>query len=375
MTKFILHIGDAKCGSTAIQNALYLARQNLAENGIYYDTYFPNSGHTALTLLVGQRSRGDSKPREALAADTLSLLQREARNFDWVVLSAENFVNLSPEIVAELAESIAGPVEAIEAIAYVRSPVPMYASSIQQIIKGSHSFPPPESFHRRIDRKLKAWLAFIGGDRFQVRLFERQSLEGGDVVSDFSSYLASLTGVPISLPSGSYNTSLSAEQARILQLFRLAVYPDQQGTLLPRSTVLAQFLSALNAIRTVGSPVMLSDLAQDVIRARNADVVHGLMEAFPNLAFPDFAQPGTSLPRGPYPWSEDDSIEAVLACSDQSIVAQLSGLLPESNSGHEPDDHHLAAAMSGLGFDTLTEQHTFRAAWDDYQRARSKCRR
>lgn len=375
MAKFILHIGDAKCGSTAIQNALYLARGHLAENGICYETLFPNSGHTALALLTGHRSRGASKSREAMAAETLSLLQKKAQNFDWVILSAENFVNLSPEIVAQLAETIAGPVEACEAIAYVRSPIPMYASSIQQIIKGSHQFPPPESFHRRIDRKLQAWLAFIGRERFQVRLFERRSLQGGDVVADFAGYLASLTGRPINLPAGSYNTSLTAEQARIMQLFRAAVYPDEPGTLFPRSTVLAKFFSSLNAIKMVGNPVALSDLARDVVRAGNADVVRGLTESFPGLAFPDFADADSPQPEGPFAWAGDNSIAAVLAATDQTIVAQLSDLLPELNGGHGCDDQRITAAMAGLGFADPAEQQAFRAACADYLAARAQCER
>ncbi|WP_379923042.1 hypothetical protein [Erythrobacter sp. R86502] len=371
MAKFILHIGDAKCGSTAIQNALYLSRGRLAANGIYYDTHFPNSGHTALTLLIGQRSRGGSAAREVRAAKTLGLLQKEARNFEWVVLSAENFVNLSPDIVAELSETIAGPVEAFEAIAYVRSPVAMYASSIQQIIKGSHLFPAPETYHRRIDRKLKDWLAFIGQERFEVRLFERQSLDGGDVVTDFANYLTHVTGTPICLPSGAYNTSLTAEQTRIMQQFRLAVYPEQSGTLLPGSTALAKFFAALNDIRSVGSPVVISDLARDVIRARNADVARALMEAFPSLVFPDFSKTDMPLPQGPFPWTGDDSIEAVLANFDSGIAAHLATLLPELNGGRGLDDQTITAAMFGLGFHGVAEQTAFRTAYADYSKARA----
>ena len=375
MARFILHIGDAKCGSTAIQNAMYLSRKRLSEQGICYDTHFPNSGHTALALLVGQRSRGGSKSREALAAQTLAMLQQEARNHDWIVLSAENFVNLSPDVIARLAETIAGPIEALEAIAYVRSPVPMYASSIQQIIKGSHLFPPPESFHRRIDRKLKAWQEFIGADRFAVRLFERASLQGGDVVADFAGYLTDLTGVPVCLPAGSYNTSLTAEQARIMQIFRATVYPDQPGTLLPRSTVLAKFLASLNAIRPVGSPVALSSLARDVVRAGNIDVVEGLMENFPHLAFPDFSETGAAPPEGPFPWAENSSIEAVLAHSDQALITKLANLLPELNGGYELDDQRITSAIAGLGLHSEPEQHAFRVACSDYAKARSQCRR
>ncbi|WP_156318191.1 hypothetical protein [Porphyrobacter sp. AAP60] len=347
----------------------------MADNRVYYDTHFPNSGHTALTLLSGQRSRGGSEAREARAAKTLRMLQLEARNFDWVILSAENFINLSPEIVARLAETITAPVEAFEAIAYVRSPVAMYASSIQQIIKGSHLFPAPDTYHRRIDRKLGDWQEFIGQDRFQVRLFERQSLGGGDVVTDFANYLSHVTSTPISLPPGSYNTSLTAEQARVMQQFRLAVYPDQPGALLPRSTALAKFFESLNAIRPVGSPVVISDLARDVIRARNADVVRALMETFPNLAFPDFTDTDTPLPEGPFPWTGDDSIEAVLSRIDGGVVVQLANLLPELNGGRDLDEQTMAAAMSGLGFHDPAERQAVRAAVEDYAKARSLCPR
>ena len=123
----------------------------------------------------------------------------------------------------------------------------------------------------------------------------------------------------------------------------------------------------------MGSPVVISDLARDVIRARNADVVRELMEAFPSLVFPDFGESDTPLPQGPFPWTGDDSIEAVLADIDRDIVAQLANLLPELNGGRDFDDQIIVAAMSGLGFHDQAEQQAFRAACADYAKARALC--
>ena len=375
VAKFILHIGDAKCGSTAIQNSLYRSRKTLAEKGIYFDTLFPNSGHVALTLLFGQRSRGASKKREALAAQTLALLQEEARNYDWIILSAENFINLSPETVAQIADTIAGPVERLEAMAYVRDPVAMYASSIQQILKGSHLFPLPESYHRRVDHKLNAWQAHLGRERFQVRLFERRSLDGGDVVTDFAAYLASVTGTPITLSPASNNASLTAEQTCILQRFRMAVYPDQPGTLQPRSTVLAQFLASLNTIRSSGTPIALSDLARDVVSHRNADVVDELVRSFPDLDLAAVSERSAHPPQGPYPWTDNPSVETILASINEGVVDCFASLLPELNGGTAIGEQGLDAAMSGLGFQTPQEIVAFREAWESYLKASASCAR
>lgn len=104
--------------------------EHLADNGICNASHFLNSGHTATTLLSGQRSRGGQQSSRGTGCQNPKPLQRQARNVDWVVLSAENFVNMRPDFEARLSGTIVGPIEAFEAIAYVSSPVAMYASSI-----------------------------------------------------------------------------------------------------------------------------------------------------------------------------------------------------------------------------------------------------
>lgn len=375
MTKFIVHIGDGKCGSTAIQNALYQSRNDLKQRGIYFDTLARNSGHTTLSLLAGQRSRAATGKREALAHDILKLLQDGSGDYDWVILSAENFVNLTPQSAAGLVASIGHPIEAIDVIAYVRNPPAMYASSIQQIIKGSHLFPPPESYHRRIDHKLQAWQAWIGADRMEVRVFDRRHLLGGDVVADFESYLSHVTGEAVCLSSETANRSLSAEQARVLQIFRSAVYPDSPNVILPKSTVLAQFFDRLNQIKLVGNPAELSDLARAVVLRRNGDVIDGLLAAFPGLPLDHASAPGSPMPTGPFPWADDTSIETVLAVSNKDIVARLTALVPDLNDGVLLTDAQIEDAMTGLGFDDEPGKQAFLAAYWTYLEARLRCRR
>lgn len=375
MTKFIVHIGDAKCGSTAIQNALYHSRNDLRQRGIHFDTLAPNSGHTALLLLAGQHSRAASEAREALAHDIMALLRDGSRTYDSLILSAENFVNLTPQAAIELIASIGRPIESINVIAYVRNPPEMYASSIQQIIKGSHIFPPPDSYHRRIDHKLKAWKEQIGADRMEVRLFERSHLLGGDVVADFASYLSDVTGESIRLSSSAANQSLSVEQAQVLQTFRRVVYPDRPNVIAPKSTAVAQFFAALNQIRRVGNAPVLSDTAREVVLCRNADVMAGLTDCFPHLPLQNHPEPGSPTPDGPFPWTYNKDIKTVFAVSDEDIRTLLSDLVPDLNDGAVLKDAQIENAMTSLGFHSQPDRQAFLAAYQRYLETRLRSHR
>lgn len=373
MTKLILHIGDGKCGSTAIQNSLFRSREELARHGILYDTLTPNSGHTTLPLLIGQGSRAATGKRMDLARQTVQLLQDQIPRYEWAILSAENLVNLTADAVTELLEMIGGTAKSAVAIAYVRDPAAMYLSSVQQIIKGSHIYPAPESYHRRIDRKLKNWRKLIGSNRLTVRAFSRASLIEGDVVADLEQWLCTLTGCPVRLERQVANASLTAEQTRVLQIYRQTVFPDMAGTLLSRSTVLVQMFDALNAVCPVGNRIALSEAARKVVSARNADVVANLRELYPELPFVTEECPQEPDETARFPWHETGDVSAILERCDAGLVEDYCRLLPDlagPDTATEPVEARLGRIHAG--FPQAMDQ--VRAIYGEYLQALPRCK-
>ena len=59
MAKFIIHVGDAKCGSTSIQGSLKQARPSLLAKGLVYETGSSGFNHVDLVRLVRPHARGN----------------------------------------------------------------------------------------------------------------------------------------------------------------------------------------------------------------------------------------------------------------------------------------------------------------------------
>ncbi len=53
MTRFVIHIGMHKTGTTSIQAALHGARDALAERGVLYPDLGPNHSHPLVSIFCG----------------------------------------------------------------------------------------------------------------------------------------------------------------------------------------------------------------------------------------------------------------------------------------------------------------------------------
>ena len=332
MARFVVHIGDGKCGSTAIQSSLYQSRASLAEQGILFETLTPSSGHTVIPLLLGLRSRVEDPARLDLARGILELLRSKSEQYEWIVLSAENLINLDPAELPQLLSWVSPKADDVHAIAYVREPSAMYLSSVQQILKGNHHYVRPENYLRRVDRKIMQWHDQMGADNFTLRLFDRTALVAGDAVSDFSAYLSRLTGRTIDLVNQQSNSSMTAEQMQVMQRYRRQVLKNAAGTVVGRSTLLARMFSEMNDIRRIGHQPQLTEQAEAVVGQANRPVVEALNARFPSLAMPVVGH-GAGPSDAPYPWTSTKLVSAILRSCDEDIVEQICAVLPDLNDG------------------------------------------
>lgn len=187
--RVILHIGGAKCGSSAIQ--AYLAKNAgvLAERGV---------GVPGRALRFGEDVTGEqiwyfeelaSKGENASLVEAIRGMCREAvaQGLSTVVVSAENLCNHG-----RLADIFAKALEGhdVQVVFYVRRQDDFLISSWQQW--NLKRFASMEAFlDARAGRDARwysmilPWAEYFGDERVKVRPFVRNRLRNGDVVDDF----------------------------------------------------------------------------------------------------------------------------------------------------------------------------------------------
>lgn len=229
--RVILHIGLPKTGSSSIQaslSGLSTPKLRVAQLGQNKFHNLPLATLVARdpTTMRQHLNRGHS-PEAILARKSAwqSALEEElARPEDTLVLSSEVISNARPEALAALAETLEGSGRRLEVFGYVREPIGLYASALQQRLKMFDRAPGPfNPFRYR--KRLAFWLDHLPPDQITLRDFRPDHMAGGSPVQDFAAFC----GLP---PDGFQekrrNDSLNAEVTRALWVFNETT-PVSQG--------------------------------------------------------------------------------------------------------------------------------------------------
>jgi len=233
--RIVLHIGQQKSGTSAIQMAFSQASHEFQKIGILYPNPERSSAigynHEPLgaALNWGQRMpRGLARrftPEtlragfEAYARDVKNEVARVRPAV--LFLSAESlFTPLDAEGAARLGGWLRSLADDIAVVAYVRRPSGIYLSKIQLQLRatGDISRPGPV-FYRGV---LESWSAAFGG-RLTVLPYERELLPSGDIVADFvGRFMPELPFHHIDYPRVAINSGSSNEILSLMQAFNLA---------------------------------------------------------------------------------------------------------------------------------------------------------
>lgn len=214
MSRVILHIGQSKTGTTAIQHFLAANRDGLRQAGVLY----PDIRNRGMSLgatdhnlvawaLIGKKSR-IGVPIEDFMSDVERELKQDSR-LHTVILSAEAFMG-EPHIwefesEADWRNANTAKIETLRQLlrdhevsvfAYLRRQDYWVNSAFNHIVKteglvGRRLYPDIASFVEhvapRLDygRELEAWAQHFGSKALIIRPYEKAKLIGGDAVLDF----------------------------------------------------------------------------------------------------------------------------------------------------------------------------------------------
>ncbi|SMY09238.1 hypothetical protein [Flavimaricola marinus] len=243
--ELILHLGDFRTGSTAIQS--WLRDQGLAQ-GIYYP---PGFNHAPLAHSL---PHPDARAHHfGVMADHMA-----ASDAPFAVISAEHFEFSDP---ADLAEALAAhmPRQTVRMrlISYVRPHPQSYLARFAESAKiGSFEgdldgyLDWPQTVKRMTYApRFERWKR-VFGEAFHVRLYDRSHFVGGDVLRDFASFVTGTDPGPQTLEA---NPSPGLESLAYARAFHRAIgaLPDEAAS--ARWTLgrhLGRQMTALNLSQT-----------------------------------------------------------------------------------------------------------------------------
>ncbi|HSF64195.1 MAG TPA: hypothetical protein VLA78_07395, partial [Paracoccaceae bacterium] len=140
MTKLILHIGQPKTGTSALQSVLSANRAQLLSVGVLYPTQArPRSPKHALagpylmgraSYSVQRRTGKKGAALDALSTDYWTALRAEIRStpHETLILSSECFFNRPMHSQPGLRERLSEVCDSVEVVAYLRSPAARFLS-------------------------------------------------------------------------------------------------------------------------------------------------------------------------------------------------------------------------------------------------------
>jgi hypothetical protein len=298
--RLLLHIGQPKAGSTALQSFFAKNRRTLSRHGILYPTVrFGGIEHGTLSSLVFEPNRWPRQIRhreripwrkpqvegKQLVRDLGDISRRS--DIDTVVVSTEYlFRQLNEENAKILREDVVAHFSDVLAVAYIREPADRYLSLCLQSVRHSASIPNPGSGHFR--KILESWQETMP---LKVRAYDRDLLSGGDVILDFmENFLPEVPRDELDFNPPRSNPALSPEVCAILQQYRREIYPDQDNVIRSDGIRLADTLSRIAESEGCLNRAQLYPCIQDYIHSKLADELVWLRDTY-GIQFSKLAQP------------------------------------------------------------------------------------
>lgn len=189
----LLHIGPHKTGTTALQGALFAAKDRLPEHGVEFPATTRHPMEAALAACARPAMMGDTVPTDKHW--TRLLQQVEATGSRTSVISSEFFADApDDETVARIVEQLGG--ERVHVLVTLRPLARIMPSQWQQYVqnglrmgyedwlhhmlrKAPYEKPNPSFWHRhRHDRLVERWSRAVGAGRVTVVVVDDRDRDG-----------------------------------------------------------------------------------------------------------------------------------------------------------------------------------------------------
>ena len=331
----ILHLGEAKTGTTSIQHALIANKDVLLKAGILCQLKSVTD-HFNMIYALGGTTRTSKDPVE-LTAGALMLFDEIKtaalkNNVQQVLLSGESLFDLRRDQQELLLSRLGLNFDKIKELFYIRNPADMYFSFAQQQLKADHHYRHPASWKRDLLPQLILWEQFVGRENIFVRPFDRAFFPEGNIVFDFFKTLEKITGVVIPgivFPEKESNVSLGAEQMILLQRYRRDFLAASAGYFHPRSNRLLRFFEQMNTVRVI--PVTRARLKSDlrpVLLKNNAKFLVGIDGVFGSVLCDAFLD-GTEMLDPVMPQATYSDIADIIESYSEKYLADWTQCIPE----------------------------------------------
>jgi hypothetical protein len=265
--EIILHIGISKTGTSSIQRALAAVRPALLAAGVHYPSSpgHANHGLLPMSLVPISALRGFNpllweglgpearlaRFREEFAAEMAAPPASATR----IVFSAEQCAGLmnSPERLAALRALLAPHAATFRVIVYLRRQDRHFASGYVQSMRVGQVAPPgfgPGGEDGLYDYAalLERWAGVFGAEAVTPRIFEPESLVGGDAVDDFLDVLGLPGLVPADAPERQSNLSISPGAIALVLALAERLRSTQPAALAPDSLLWRRVMQRVSEV-------------------------------------------------------------------------------------------------------------------------------
>ena len=194
--QLILHIGHPKTGTTTLQKTLQASRPALLAEGILHPDTGPHHNHKILLpYLTGNYLASQTPASQLRKTDPTSVMLESSTKWasvlqdirkhdpNTIILSSEQLFRVTNSGELQNLAGLIKPIAPVVVIAaYLREPASATLSTAQQLLKSQPGFKmlPKDYFRRSLEPYTNCGLGSM-----KVRVFDRSSLEGGDIVKDF----------------------------------------------------------------------------------------------------------------------------------------------------------------------------------------------
>ncbi|WP_156824289.1 hypothetical protein [Salinimonas chungwhensis] len=307
MKQVLLHIGTGKTGSSSIQKTLSRNRDLLNKMNISYPRYGHPTNHEELNIpikgdkgprAIRERFKRDSENFEEYRQRLLREFIQHIGNNSNSIISAEHLYTLKPERIAFLKQQFSAcGVDRVKVILYLREPVSLYKSQLQQKLKASSQTITPGTWKYRFVSVVERWMNSFKD--VEVREFNREQLHNQDVVDDFlhiaSQFFDHAQLLNIKRTKAA-NESYSLEEMYLLQQFRKTLFSDHEDVFMPASGALMRNFSVLASRDSLTQATLKDDVAEN-IRYKTTEEVKKLRELLGEHFFTNF-ETVTEKPNG-----------------------------------------------------------------------------